>query len=219
MDGFVEERRRTTALALALSAGLHLIVLLTLNPSPGAWRHGLVPALSVVLRPPPAEAADLPTDAPRPAPAADLAPVPQASASADRPQAPAATGDAGGPAPQAQAGASVPVADRYFKRSEVDTAAEALVRGPLVFPENALLWRLAGTVRARVFISETGTVDSVQIVEARPQGHFEEAAYAALRQVRYQPAMLGGRPVKSQKLIEVNFDPYEGSAQAPRTAQ
>jgi TonB family protein len=86
-------------------------------------------------------------------------------------------------------------------------------RGPLIVPEHAYLSRLAGTVRARVYISEKGEIDSVEIVEVTPrQGIFEEAALEALRQVRYQPAQLAGQPVKTQKLIEVKFDPYEDEA-------
>ncbi len=104
----------------------------------------------------------------------------------------------------------MPLTGRYFRSSEVDEPAVPVERGPLVFPENAYVWKLAGSVRARVFINEEGGVDSVQIMEARPhRGIFEEAALEALRQVRYRPAGIGGRPVKSQKVIEVKFDPYE----------
>jgi hypothetical protein len=50
----------------------------------------------------------------------------------------------------------------------------------------------------------------VQIVAAKPRrGIFEEAALEALRQVRYKPAEIRGSRVKSQKLIEVKFDPYD----------
>ena len=80
--------------------------------------------------------------------------------------------------------------------------------GPLIYPEIAYLSKLEGGVRARVFISETGVVDSVEIIAARPRrGIFEEAALEALRQVRYKPAEISGERVKSQKLIEVKFNP------------
>jgi TonB family protein len=70
--------------------------------------------------------------------------------------------------------------------------------------------RLAGKVTARVYISATGSVDTVEIVKVQPRGGvFEQAALEALRQVRYQPAQIGGQTVNSQKLIEVTFNPYE----------
>jgi hypothetical protein len=53
-------------------------------------------------------------------------------------------------------------------------------------------------------------VDSVQIVEVRPRsGVFEAAAIDALRQIRYKPAELAGRAVKSQKVVEVTFNPRD----------
>ena len=102
----------------------------------------------------------------------------------------------------------MPLAERYYRNSEVDVQAEPLVQGPLILPEQAYLSKLAGTVRARVYIDEHGTVVSVDIVHAGPvRGVFEEAALEALAQVRYRPAILAGQAVKSQKLIEVKFDP------------
>ena len=102
---------------------------------------------------------------------------------------------------------------RYYRNSEVDEPAVPIERGRLVIPEHAYLSRLAGTVKARIFVSEEGTVESVDIVEVRPvAGLFEEAALEALRQVRYTPARIAGRPVKTQKLIEVTFDPKPEAA-------
>lgn len=192
---------RDVLLALILSAGLHLLALLTLDLAPGDWRHGVRPALKVTLVPPPAEAAaaaEGPGSA-RPAP--------------ERPKPAKPAGNAGLEAPTAQAGSSVPTPVRFYRNSEVDTPAAPLSRGPLVFPEHAYVSKLRGTVRARVYIDEEGRVVSVEIVEVKPHGGiFEEAALEALRQVRYRPALLGGQPVKTQKTIEVTFNPYEEPA-------
>jgi TonB family protein len=190
-------QRKDLGLALAFSAGLHLAAAMTLDLVPGDWRHGLQPAFQVRLRPAPgafgiAEAA-----------AAEVTP--------------SAHSKGGLAASKAQSGSSVPMAERYYRSSEVDQQAVPVVHGPLIFPEQAYVSKLAGTVRARVYIDERGNVVSVKIVEARPlRGVFEDAALEALSQVRYRPALLGGQPVKSQKLIEVSFNPYEERAPAAK---
>ena len=162
--------------------------MMTLDLSPGPWRHGVAPALHVALKNVPLEIGD----------------GTQRSASA------AVDKEPGIAASRAQAGSSVPLAPRYYRNNEVDVQAVPVSRGPLIFPELAFLSKLSGTVRARIYISEDGTVESIQIVEVWPRkGVFEEAALEALRQVRYKPAELAGERVKSQKLIEVKFNPYE----------
>lgn len=194
-------RDREVLLALILSAGLHLLALLTLDLSPGDWRHGVRPALKVTLAPAPLDAAT--------GPLVERAVAKAFDKPADRP----VEKSAGIEAREAQSGSSLPIAVRYYKSSEVDTPATPLERGPLVFPEHAFVSKLRGTVRARVYIHEDGRVASVDIVEVKPHGGiFEEAALEALRQVRYSPALLAGQAVKTQKLIEVVFDPYEEPA-------
>lgn len=99
-------------------------------------------------------------------------------------------------------------AERYYRRSELDHPAVALVQAPLLIPEYAYHSRLAGKVRARVFIGADGAVDKVVILEVEPVGGlFERPAMEALRAMRYQPAKIGGRPVRSQKVVDVVFDP------------
>ena len=196
------ERDREVLLALALSAGLHLLALLTLDLSPGDWRHGVRPALKVALVPAPLEAPAGPVIA-----KSVEKPVAQP---AEKPVAKSAGIDAR----EAQSGSSLPIAVRYYKSSEVDTPATPLQRGPLIFPEYAYLSKMRGTVKARVYIDEDGQVVSVDIVDVKPLGGiFEDAALEALRQVRYSPALLAGQTVKTQKLIEVVFDPYEEARQ------
>ena len=167
----------------------------TLDLSPGSWRHGVRPALRLELRKPPAEALAYPERS-----------GPSAQNKLQRKH-------DGIPASSSQDGSSVPLAPHYYRNSEVDAPATPIERGPLVIPELAYLSRLQGTVRARVFINEDGSVESVQIIEVKPRGGiFEEAALEALRQVRYKPAEIAGQPVKTQKLIEVSFNPYEEQA-------
>jgi hypothetical protein len=47
------------------------------------------------------------------------------------------------------------------------------------------------------------------VLEATPPGVFEEAALTATQALQFRPARKYGRNVKSQKTIEVTFDPYE----------
>ena len=165
--------------------------MLTLDLSPGPWRHGVAPALRVALKVVPDSGSGL----------TEMA----------QPERHAPDRESVGVAGQkTQAGSSLPLAPRYYRNNEVDIQAVVVSRGPLVFPELAFLSKLPGTVRARVYIGEDGSVESIQVVSVRPrEGIFEEAALEALRQVRYKPAEIAGQPVKSQKLIEVKFNPYE----------
>jgi protein TonB len=182
------ERRKNLALALALSAGLHALAAMSFDLSPGPWQPGVAPALRLSLRPLPSA-------------------IGEAHAREATPPAASSTGIAGG---RTQTGSSVPLVPRYYRNREVDVQAVPVSSGPLVYPELAYLSKLHGLVRARAFISEEGVVESVQVIEAKPRrGIFEEAALEALRQVRYKPAEIGGTRVKSQKLIEIKFNPYE----------
>jgi TonB family protein len=157
--------------------------------SPGPWQAGLAPALRLSLRSLPSAIGD---------------------AHSETPAAPATASRGGIAGERAQLGSSVPLVPRYYRSREVDVQAVPVSSGPLVYPELAYISKLRGSVRARVFISEDGVVESVQIVAAKPRrGIFEEAALEALRQVRYKPAEIRGSRVKSQKLIEVKFDPYD----------
>lgn len=96
---------------------------------------------------------------------------------------------------------------KYFDSHEVDVTAVPIFTPPLLFPERAYLSRLSGRVRIRVFISETGTVDSAEAIETTPPHHpFTESAIASVQNTIFSPAVFQGRKVKSQKLIEVIFN-------------
>jgi protein TonB len=98
---------------------------------------------------------------------------------------------------------------RYLPVAEVDRPARPRGTVPLIYPENPYIWKLGGVVRLRLLISERGTVDAAEVVSAEPEGDFEEAALTAARRLVYEPALRNGHPVKSEKFIEVTFDPHQ----------
>jgi protein TonB len=98
---------------------------------------------------------------------------------------------------------------RYLPVAEVDRPARPRGTVALIYPENPYIWKLGGLVRLRLLINERGTVDAAEVVSAEPEGDFEEAALAAARRLVYDPALRNGRPVKSEKFIEVTFDPHD----------
>ena len=63
----------------------------------------------------------------------------------------------------------------------------------------------AGRVLLLVLIDAAGFVNEVSVVEAEPQGAFEEYARTAFVSARFKPALKDGRPVKSRLLVEVDF--------------
>jgi periplasmic protein TonB len=97
---------------------------------------------------------------------------------------------------------------RYLTSSEVDERATPLEMAALLYPEKAYINRIRGTVRMRIYISSAGRVEKAEIVDAAPKGHFEQAALDAAQRTSFSPARKDGRAVPSQKLIEVEFDPY-----------
>jgi len=99
--------------------------------------------------------------------------------------------------------------DTYFNIAEVDTRAEPINDVLLRYPWVEYQQRLTGVVRFALYINAQGTLDKVQLLEAVPPGHFEEAAWEAVKKLQFNPARRNGRPVKSQKTIDVIFDPNE----------
>jgi protein TonB len=177
------------ASAIGASALLHLALIASLAPAPA------IPAAAPLT----ARLRYVAGEAP-PAPADETAGLALAQAPVPASERPGAD-----PAP----GIELPMPPRYFRSSEVDERAIPIDKPLLLYPETAWRTRLPGLVTVRVLISERGTVDSAQVVEALPAGVFEAAALEAVRKVRYQPAAIAGRAVKSQKLIEVKFEPDE----------
>lgn len=75
------------------------------------------------------------------------------------------------------------------------------------FPEAARIARVEGHVILQAVIRKDGTVGDLELLRCdRPDLGFEESAMAAVRQWRYDPARLNGRPVDVFFTVFVSFD-------------
>ena len=197
------------ALALVLSAGAHLLLAQVLpesvRPHQGAQAAGIVATLTVSLQP----RQPLRTKAPvlvRPTPkpsetvgAADQPPLSMLS-----PESPRA------PLPDTQlveVRPALPLLDYYYSSREVDEPAKAVGDALLVYPPEALKLRVSGEVKLRLFIDEFGMLVRSEVVSANPPGIFEEAALQALTGMRFSPARKGEHTVRSQRSVQITFDP------------
>lgn len=99
--------------------------------------------------------------------------------------------------------------ERYYNSREVDVRAQPLNEVPLIYPQLAYQNRVRGVVLLKILINERGAIDDVLVVESEPKGTFEAAALNATLATRFTPAIRNSRPVKSQKMVEIRFDPYE----------
>jgi TonB family protein len=93
-------------------------------------------------------------------------------------------------------GLSVPV-------SQGVSGGQLVHRVPPVYPAQARLLRLEGTVVLAAAIMEDGTVHDVKVVQGPPV--LAQAAVDAVQQWRFKPFQLDGKPVKNETRITVDF--------------
>lgn len=199
------------ALALILSAGAHLLLAQVLPQSVrpyDAHAAAIATPLTVSLQP---------RQRLRP-----TAPVPvRPTAKRDETVAAAARGDQPPPSklpPETPRAAladtqlvevhpALPFLDYYYSSREVDEPAKAVGDALLAYPPEALKLRVSGEVKLRLFIDEFGTLVRSEVVSADPPGIFEEAALQALAGMRFTPARKGDQAVRSQRSVQITFDP------------
>ena len=102
---------------------------------------------------------------------------------------------------------ALPVPDKWHTAQEVDVRAEPLTPVNLVYPEH-FASRTRGRVRIALFIDEQGWVRKAQVLASEPERLFDAVAIEAWQDVRFSPAQKGDVPVKSEKLLQIDFTPY-----------
>lgn len=97
--------------------------------------------------------------------------------------------------------------NRTFTGGEVDQRARLLFKPEPQYTEEARRNQTEGTVMLRVIFSSAGAVEQIRAVRTLPFG-LTEKAIAAARQIRFAPAIKGGRPVSVHMQLEYNFHLY-----------
>jgi TonB family protein len=96
---------------------------------------------------------------------------------------------------------------RPFTGREVEQRARLLLKPEPQYTEEARRNQITGTVMLRVVFSSSGEVVQIRAVNTLPFG-LTERAIAAARQIKFIPAMKGGRPVSVYMQLEYNFNLY-----------
>ena len=204
------------ALALAVSAFAHVVLASLLpqsvEPYEGAPRASSI-TLTVSLQPALVESpkvaepvASAPPPAESNASAASSGPVaPSLAPQEPAPQDLRAMPFALAPTPDRPA---LPLLDYFYSSREVDSPAKAVGDALLVYPREALRLSVSGEVKLRLFIDESGALVRSEVVSADPPGIFEEAAAQAVRTMRFEPALKADQPVRSQRTVQISFDPH-----------
>jgi protein TonB len=205
-------------LALLLSIGLHLALLLAIPAQPENPRgEAPTPIMATLERPPSIEdsppAPTSESEAVVPA-AAETPPAPAEETVAPRQQRPAEIESAAAQQPpkpepgEAPRVLEIPVIrdPTYYAVSLLDEYPRPLGSVEPRYPQQASRNGITGTVTLRLLIDETGTLNDVSVVAAKPEAIFDEAAMAAFRDMRFSPARKGGRAVRSRVHITVEFE-------------
>jgi protein TonB len=93
-----------------------------------------------------------------------------------------------------------------FDSVDLDQAPQAIIRVPPPYPYKAREQGIEGYVAVKFLVREDGTVGNVNILKAKPEGHFEEEVRRTLPKWKFQPGRIGGDPVASWVMTTLRFD-------------
>ncbi|TCV84685.1 energy transducer TonB [Sulfurirhabdus autotrophica] len=94
----------------------------------------------------------------------------------------------------------------FYPAKQLDEQPKPLQSISPEYPEDASAANIEGEVTLLILIDERGVVKDVSVVDAIPEGYFEESAIAAFRNARFAPAKREGREVKSRFMVRVRYE-------------
>ncbi len=88
----------------------------------------------------------------------------------------------------------------------VDVAPVASYRPPLQYPSAARSSGVSGFVDLSLLVSKEGKVAQVKVLDSKPTGTFEEAAIAAVKTWKFNPAIYKGESVSIWVKQKISFN-------------
>jgi len=102
----------------------------------------------------------------------------------------------------------------WYPAAQLDVFPAALEPVRPAYPETAA--DTLGQVTLLLLVDDTGRVHECSVVDAQPEGVFDEAAVVAFRSARFAPGRKDGRSVRSRVLVKVLFNPAQSASPAAR---
>ncbi|MEO8164553.1 MAG: TonB family protein [Betaproteobacteria bacterium] len=95
----------------------------------------------------------------------------------------------------------------HYAAKELDIYPQVVAPIMPTYPPAAFAAHTAGFVTLQVMIDESGRVLGTSVVDAAPDGVFEQAARQAVTAAAFHPAQKDGRIVRSRVLVRIDFEP------------
>jgi len=93
-----------------------------------------------------------------------------------------------------------------FEADQLDQPPQVVLRVPPAYPYKARRRDIEGYVRVRFLVGADGGVSQAAVLEASPEGLFEESALRAVPKWRFDPGRIRGRPVASWAVTTIRFE-------------
>lgn len=93
-----------------------------------------------------------------------------------------------------------------FEAGQLDAPLTTLVRIPPVYPVRARRRSIEGWVKVTFVVDERGHVGNIAIVEAQPEGLFENSVRRCVSGWRFKPGTVEGMPVKASVETVIRFE-------------
>ena len=97
--------------------------------------------------------------------------------------------------------------NRIYSGKEVDRRARVLEKPEPIYTAAARQHNITGTIVLRAVLTAQGQVTDIKALSTLPDGLTERAIEAA-RRIRFEPALINGRPVSMYIQLEYNFNLY-----------
>ncbi|MDX1567652.1 MAG: energy transducer TonB [Longimicrobiales bacterium] len=103
--------------------------------------------------------------------------------------------------------------------AEVEEPVPLVAEVPIEYPLSLWDERVEGTTVLRVWVSETGSVDSTRIMESSGHEAFDSAAVRGGRRLRFEPATRNGEPIGIWAEVPVHFTMESGGTEGDRESE
>lgn len=93
-----------------------------------------------------------------------------------------------------------------FEMGDVDTMPMPNMRLKPVYPHRAKRMNITGSVNIRFLVDTTGTVQSLEILKAVPEGVFDDSVRRAVTRWKFQPGRKDGKAVNTWMVTTIKFE-------------